>query len=133
MLISYNSCVTWLLTSNFNSCFFFSYLHGWPKALILRSKRSLTIKQVLIFSETKMEKMEKYIHRKTPVMMSFLVQLQVYRKGTPSEMFFVNFYIILFLQKTAAGWSAVLGYTGRTGIYWDFSWYWDLYSEFGKL
>ena len=31
------------------------------------------------------------------------------------------------------GWPVVLGFTGHTGIHWDFSWYWDLYWEFGKL
>ena len=48
--ISYNSCVTWILMSNFRTCFFslFTLLF---KSFILRGKRALTIKQILIFLE----------------------------------------------------------------------------------
>ena len=45
--ISYNSCITWLLASNFHTWYFF--LFTLLKSFILRSKR--TIKQILIFVE----------------------------------------------------------------------------------
>ena len=70
----------------------------------LQSKRTLTIKQILIFSETKKKKNEKihshkYIHRKT-VMVSFqyscrLEGLQFYEKGNPSQMLFCEICKVL--------------------------------------
>ena len=48
--ISYNPYVTWLLTSNFHTRFF-SYLYWCSKALFYEAKKTLTMKQILIFLE----------------------------------------------------------------------------------
>ena len=58
--ISYNSCVTWLMTSNFCTYFFvlFTLLLN---IFILRSKRTLTIKQTLVFLDCLWKDYEWYI------------------------------------------------------------------------
>ena len=86
--VSCNSCVTWLLTSNIHPCFF-SYLHCSKAAFYEVNYPGGTMKQILIYCETKkiLKQKERWIeikerkiysshkdiHRKTA---SFLVRYQ---------------------------------------------------------